>query len=131
MPKFYIVALIATYSYDYWSEINHDDDDYSVADEGPDEHSYALIAGLEQQPKQMRIDAICSHAQAMLDDHDRKSTIVAINVLGETDWQGFKQRHAIKDEHMVGSLADDGHVTLQEFGSRRPDEAEAGWTLIR
>ena len=89
-PRFHLLVLSRSWSYDYWADIHHEIPSHSITDHGPSSFMEHLVATFDAQPP----DAV---VQALLDEHDKKIALydghmerTAFAVVDDKAWSACK-----------------------------------------
>lgn len=89
MNDFWLVALFARWSYDYWSEINHDDPGLRRPDFGPDNFTHNLSKTFDHPPTPVEVKDALDATVRLFQNDDGKSVLLRYAVMDDVAWTAF------------------------------------------
>jgi len=86
---FHLVTLFARWSYDYWSEINHDDPGLRQPDLGPDNFTHNLSMTFDHPPTPAEVKDALNATVGLFQNDDGKSVLLRHVVMDDATWTAF------------------------------------------
>lgn len=86
---FKVVALLRSWSSDYWDEINHDDPELRCLDEGPDGAMLVLSATFVHAPTDVELQAALKASGEAWSNCDGRFVLTGYAVLDGATWSGL------------------------------------------
>lgn len=122
LNRYRLLILLSSWSYDYWDEINHENPEDRIPDEGPDQIEIVLCSTFNEIPPSKEIKKKLNKTTQILALGDGKRQFLGYLILDKSQWAVLVQQSG----HSENTQPDTTNIwppTIRYYNSR--SEAES------